>query len=151
MKKVISTLCMAFIATVSFSQVNRFEMTDLMVKNGMGVDVPVSVMIVHDDNATFTVEDAIIARNENLKNEGRGFDDLDACFASMIDVQSIFTKTFVVKNKATWVPTEVFMYWKEDVGMYVGSFKGYASNLYGVQGEIQDFIQLDANGNMARR
>ena len=28
---------------------------------------------------------------------------------------------------------------------------GYASNLYGVQGEVQDFIQLDVNGNMSRR
>lgn len=148
MKKTFFALVMLLSIVVSNAQ--DLYQVNVKTEDGMGREVVVKVS-VSQEGADFTVEQAARNRNEQLKTEGIGFDDYRQSFYSAIEVACLFTKIFVVKNKATWVPSNVVLMWDPELKRYVGAVKGYAQNSYGVFGEVYDLIEMDLNGNITRQ
>jgi len=142
----------ALVMLLSFVASNAQDLyrVNVKTKDGMKREVVVEV-IVNQTGADFTVEQAARNRNEQLKTEGKGFETWQQSFDSAIQVACLITKIFVVKNQATWIPSEVFLYWDPELKKYVGAVSGYAQNSYGVAGDIRDFVEMDLGGDITRR
>lgn len=118
------------------------------VKDGMNQLVDVT-LIVSDKGSPKTFDEIIETRLEKLKSEGKELTK-EECIASLCHITSFRTKIFYVKNKATWKPTELFFYYNEETGLFHGMMKGFASNSYGVPGEISDMVTMDLEGSTDR-
>lgn len=148
MKKIFFALAMLLSFVVSNAQ--DLYQVNVKTKDGMGREVVVKVS-VSQEGADFTVEQAARNRNESLKPENGGFETWQQTFNNEIQIACLFTEIFVVKNKATWVPSNVSLLWDPELKRYVGAVKGYAQNSYGVFGEVYDLIEMDLNGNISRQ
>jgi hypothetical protein len=148
MKKTFFALAMLLSFAVSNAQ--DLYQVNVKTKDGMGREVVVKVS-VSQEGADFTVEQAARNRNEQLKTEGKGFETWEQSFEGAVRVACLFTEIFVVKNKATWVPSNVSLLWDPELGRYVGAVKGYAQNSYGVFGEVYDLVEMDLSGSISRQ
>lgn len=137
---------LAAITAIGWGQV--FEKT-YTVKDGMNRDVEVKVTIVQS-GADFTLEEASINRAKSIKEDYGHEVTPEKAFSYAVELSFAMTKILVVKNKSTWVPSELSMYWDEERSEYVGVVKGFAQNSYGMVGEITDLVHMGIDGSISR-
>jgi len=148
MKKLFLTMGLAVLTTIGWGQ-DLFEMK-VKTKDGMEREVVVSVT-VNQSGADFNVEQAARNRIERLKSEGKSFDSWEQAFDSSVQVACLFTELFIVKHKATWVPSKVFLFWDPELKRYVGAVTGYAQNSFGVVDKIVDLVEMGPDGDITQR
>jgi hypothetical protein len=146
MKKLLLTIGLVAITAIGWGQV--FENT-YTVKDGMNRDVEVKVTI-YQSGADFTLEEASRNRAKTLTEEHGVEYTPEQALSNAVTLSFAMTKIFVVKNKATWIPSELSMYWDEETSEYVGLVKGFAQNSYGMAGEITDLVHMGINGSISR-
>ena len=124
-------VCLVGLLSSTFSQ-SLYEV-QVKTKDGMNREVVVNVR-VNQDGADFTVEQA--SRNRSADNS--------------VKIACLFTEIMLVKNRATWVPSRVFLYWDPETKRYLGAVRGYAQNSYGVVSEIVDLVEMNSDGKISR-
>ena len=136
-------VCLVGLLSSTFSQ-SLYEV-QVKTKDGMNREVVVNVR-VNQDGADFTVEQA--SRNRSAELESG--EDWKTTFNNSVKIACLFTEIMLVKNRATWVPSRVFLYWDPETKRYLGAVRGYAQNSYGVVSEIVDLVEMNSDGKISR-